>query len=120
MWNFSRFFSWNKYFHMPNRYLGSHLSSTLTVRWQGKPGINLKEKLRLFLRPKCHPIFCDSNINSAAVVRLNIYQIFLLCAMKFHCYIRDLSFICKLHKRYCSNIIQISLRYECNMILPLN
>lgn len=120
MWNFSRFFSWNKYFHMPNRYLGSHLSSTLTVRWQGKPGINLKEKLRLFLRPKCHPIFFDSNINSAAVVRLNIYQIFLLCAMKFHCYIRDLSFICKLHKRYCSNIIQISLRYECNMILPLN
>ncbi|XP_068499020.1 telomerase reverse transcriptase isoform X5 [Phaseolus vulgaris] len=93
------------------RYLGNHLSSTLTVRWQGKPGINLKEKLRLFLRPKCHPIFFDSNINSAAVVRLNIFQVFLLCAMKFHCYIRDLSFIFKLHKRYCSNIIQGSLRY---------
>ncbi|KAL2616729.1 hypothetical protein AAZX31_08G154700 [Glycine max] len=98
------------------KYLGSHLSSTLTVRWQGKPGINLKGKLRLFLRPKCHPIFFDSNINSAAVVRLNIYQIFLLCAMKFHCYIRDLSFICKLHKRYCSNIIQISLRYMYQLI----
>ncbi|CAJ1958847.1 unnamed protein product [Sphenostylis stenocarpa] len=93
------------------KYLGNHLSSTLTVRWQGKPGINLKEKLCLFLRPKCHPLFFDSNINSAAVVRLNIYQVFLLCAMKFHCYIRDLSFICKLHKRYCSNIIQRSLRY---------
>ncbi|KAG5000321.1 hypothetical protein JHK87_021393 [Glycine soja] len=50
------------------KYLGSHLSSTLTVRWQGKPGINLKGKLRLFLRPKCHPIFFDSNINSAAVL----------------------------------------------------
>nr|KYP48842.1 Telomerase reverse transcriptase [Cajanus cajan] len=94
-----------------SKYLCNHLSSTLTVCWQGKPGIHLKEKLHLFLRPKCHPIFFDSNINSAAVVRLNIYQIFLLCAMKFHCYIRDLSFICKLPKRYCSNIIQRSLRY---------
>ncbi|KAG4382061.1 hypothetical protein GLYMA_15G274000v4 [Glycine max] len=98
------------------KYLGSHLSSTLTVCWQGKPGINLKEKLRLFLRPKCHPIFCDSNINSAAVVRLNIYQVCLLCAMKFHCYIRDLSIMCKLHKRFCSNIIQRSLRYMYQMI----
>ncbi|MED6133771.1 hypothetical protein PIB30_031322 [Stylosanthes scabra] len=49
------------------RYLNNHLSSTLTVCWQGNPGINLKEKLCLFLRPKCHPIFFDSNINSDAV-----------------------------------------------------
>ncbi|CAI8596170.1 unnamed protein product [Vicia faba] len=93
------------------KYLNNHLSSTLTVCWQDKPGTRLKEKLRLFLRPKCHPLFFDSNINSAEVVRLNIYQMFLICAMKFHCYIRDLSFVCKLHKRYCSDIIQKSLRY---------
>ncbi|XP_027190642.1 telomerase reverse transcriptase isoform X3 [Cicer arietinum] len=93
------------------RYLNNHLSSTLTVCWQGKPGNHLKEKLRLFLRPKCHPLFFDSNINSAAVVRLNVYQMFLICAMKFHCYIRDLSFVCQLPKRYCSDIIQKSLRY---------
>ncbi|XP_061352944.1 telomerase reverse transcriptase [Gastrolobium bilobum] len=93
------------------KYLNNHLSSTLTVCWQGKPGNHLKEKLCFFLRPKCHPIFFDSNINSAAVVRLNIYQVFLLCAMKFHCYIRELSFVCKLHKRYISDIIQRSLRY---------
>ncbi|KAK7243572.1 hypothetical protein RIF29_38375 [Crotalaria pallida] len=93
------------------KYLNNHLSSTLTVCWQGKPGIHLKEKLCLFLRPKCHPIFFDSNINSKAVVRLNIYQVFLLSAMKFHCYIRDLSFICKLRTRYCSDVIQRSLRY---------
>nr|AXY54923.1 telomerase reverse transcriptase [Ammopiptanthus mongolicus] len=98
------------------KYLNNHLSSTLTVCWQGKPGIHLKEKLCLFLRPKCHPIFFDSNINSAAVVRLNIYQVFLLCAMKFHCYIRDLSFICKLHKGYCSEMIRRSLRYMHGLI----
>ncbi|CAJ2644128.1 unnamed protein product [Trifolium pratense] len=94
------------------KYLNNHLSSSLTVCWQGKPGAGLKEKLRLFLRPKCHPLFFDSNINSAEVVRLNIYQMFLICAMKFHCYIRDLSFVCKLHQRYfCSSTIQKSLRY---------
>ncbi|XP_057456019.1 telomerase reverse transcriptase [Lotus japonicus] len=98
------------------RYLNNHLSSTLTVCWQGKPGIHLKEKLRLFLRPKCHPIFFDSNINSDAVVRLNIYQIFLISAMKFHCYICDLSFVCKFDKRFCSEIIQSSLRYMYRLI----
>ncbi|KAI4323398.1 hypothetical protein L6164_023010 [Bauhinia variegata] len=98
------------------KYLSNHLSSTLTVCWQGKPGLQLKEKLRGFVRPKCHPIFFDSNINSGAVVRLNIYQIFLLCAMKFHCYIRDLSYICKLHHRCCLDGIERSLSYMHRLI----
>lgn len=97
-----------------NRYLNNHLSSTLTVCWQGKPGRHLKQKLCGFMRPKCHPLFFDSNINSAAVVRLNIYQAFLLCAMKFHCYIRDLSSFCKLRAGFCLSIIERSLRYVCN------
>ncbi|OVA12268.1 Telomere reverse transcriptase [Macleaya cordata] len=92
------------------RYLGIHLSSTLTVCWQGKPGCHLKEKLRQYMRPKCHPIFYDSNINSAAVVRLNIYQAFLLCAMKFHCYVCDLSNTCSLHAEYYFEMIKSSLR----------
>jgi hypothetical protein len=97
-----------------NRYLNNHLRSTLTVCWQGKPGRHLKQKLCLFMRPKCHPIFFDSNINSAAVVRLNIYQAFLLCAMKFHCYICDLSYLCKLRTGFYLSIIGRSLRYACD------
>lgn len=93
------------------RYLNNHLSSSLTVCWQDKPGRQLKAKLRNYMRPKCHPIFYDSNINSAAVVRLNIYQSFLLCAMKFHCYIRALSNICKLEPRHYFDIIEKSFRY---------
>ncbi|KAJ7949160.1 Telomerase reverse transcriptase [Quillaja saponaria] len=95
------------------KYLNNHLSSTLTVCWQGKgkPRIQLKEKLCGFMRPKCHSIFYDSNINSAAVVRLNIYQAFLLCAMKFHCYTRELSCICQPHKRFLLHSIKRSLRY---------
>jgi telomerase reverse transcriptase len=104
-------------FHMLNRYLNNHLCSALTVCWQGKPGRRLKAKLCGFMRPKCHPIFFDSNINSAAVVRLNIYQAFLVCAMKFHCYVCDLSCICKLRAGFYLHIIERSLRYGCNSCL---
>lgn len=100
------------------RYLSNHLSSTLTVSWQGQPSHHLKEKLCDYMRPKCHPIFFDSNINSASVVRLNLYQAFLLCAMKFHCYVRDLSNIWKLCIRSCANMIKRSLRYA-SFTLPL-
>ncbi|XP_047341368.1 telomerase reverse transcriptase isoform X2 [Impatiens glandulifera] len=93
------------------RYLETHLSSTLTVNWQGKPGKHLKRKLRDYLLPKCHPIFYDSNINSAAVVRLNIYQVFLLCAMKFHCYVRDISGLCKFNPKSYIDSIEKSLRF---------
>lgn len=98
------------------RYLNFHLSSTLTVCWQGKPGRHLKAKLCDYLRPKCHPIFYESNINSAIVVRLNIYQAFLLCGMKFHCYVYDLSDICRLNTKSYIGIIEGSLRYMRNLI----
>ncbi|XP_022935603.1 telomerase reverse transcriptase isoform X1 [Cucurbita moschata] len=93
------------------KYLNNHLNSTLTVCWKGKPGHHLKAKLCDYLRPKCHPIFFDLNINTAAVVRLNIFQAFLLCAMKFHCYICHLSYMCKFSRKFLLNIILRSLRY---------
>ncbi|XP_022152578.1 telomerase reverse transcriptase isoform X3 [Momordica charantia] len=93
------------------KFLNKHLNSSLTVCWQGKPGHHLKAKLCDFLRPKCHPIFFDLNINTPAVVRLNIFQSFLLCAMKFHCYICHLSYMCKLRGDFLLNIILRSLRY---------
>ncbi|XWS74612.1 hypothetical protein CRYUN_Cryun01aG0013400 [Craigia yunnanensis] len=98
------------------RYLDKHLSSTLTIRWQGKPGNYLKKKLCGFTRPRCHPIFFDLNINSASVVRLNIYQAFLLCAMKFHCYVSELSDIFQPLRRYCLKIIERSFRYMHRLI----
>ena len=102
-----------------NRYLNSHLSSTLTVRWDDKPGHSLETKLFDYLRPKLHPIFYDSNINSAAIVRLNIYQAFVICAMKFHCYVANISVICSLEPRSSIKTIYSALRYAigpCHLI----
>ncbi|XP_004308218.1 PREDICTED: telomerase reverse transcriptase-like [Fragaria vesca subsp. vesca] len=98
------------------KYLKNHLSSTLTVLYQGRPGHHLKKKLLDYMSPKCHPLFFDSHINSASVVRLNVYQAFLLCAMKFHCYVRALSYICKFHFRFYAYIIQRSLRFMYRLI----
>ncbi|KAL0425609.1 UNVERIFIED_CONTAM: Telomerase reverse transcriptase [Sesamum radiatum] len=98
------------------RYLNTHLSSTLTVSCRGKVGCQLKAKLRRYLQPKCHPLFYDSNINSPGVVRLNIYQAFLLCAMKFICYISKLSILPRFSPKFCINAIDGSLRYMNRLI----
>ncbi|XP_057798176.1 telomerase reverse transcriptase [Salvia miltiorrhiza] len=98
------------------RYLNYHLSSTLTVCRKGNLGKHLKAKLRSYLRPKCHPIFYDSNINSPGVVRLNIYQAFLLCAMKFICHLSNLSILPRFHPKFLLKAIETSLRYMNRLI----
>ncbi|CAH2042960.1 unnamed protein product [Thlaspi arvense] len=49
--------------------------------------------------------------DTPAVVRLNIYQAFLLCAMKFHCYVRDLSNIHQLDIKWYIVSIERSIRH---------
>lgn len=102
-----------------NRYLSGHISSTFSVAWQNQPVRNLRQKLCYFLVPKCHPILFDSNINSGEIVRLNIYQIFLLAAMKFHCYLYELSRFWKLHPQTLFKFITSSIRYGIETILLL-
>ncbi|KAJ4882650.1 Telomerase reverse transcriptase [Raphanus sativus] len=98
------------------RYVSGHISSTFTVPWQNKPVGNLRHKLCYFLVPKLHPILFDSNINSGAIVRLNIYQIFLLAAMKCHCYLYDLARFWKLPPHTLSKFITRSIRYMFKLI----
>ncbi|CAH1415623.1 unnamed protein product [Lactuca virosa] len=93
------------------RYLDGDISSSLTVSWKGSPVVNLRENLCNYLRPKCHAIFYDSKINSEGVVRLNIYQAFLICGMKFHAYVSHVSHMCELDAGSYMNIIRNSLRF---------
>ncbi|KAL8170409.1 hypothetical protein V2J09_022213 [Rumex salicifolius] len=98
------------------KYSNNHLSSTLTISRQGRAGSQLKHKLCDYMRPKCHPIFFDSNINSGAVVRVNIYQAFLLAAMKFHSYVCGLSKAYKYPPGFYIRVIQCSLKYMHKLI----
>ncbi|XP_078182261.1 telomerase reverse transcriptase-like [Carex rostrata] len=73
------------------RYWDIDISSTITVHKSNNPGDLLRSKLFSYMLPKSYVILYDSTINSPGTVRLNAYQAFLLCAMKFHCY------ICEMH-----------------------
>jgi len=61
---------------------GNYIRETLTVDTSQNPGRSLCEKLVTYLKPKCHALLLDPAINSLFTVRLNVYQNFLLCAMK--------------------------------------
>uniref|UniRef100_A0ACD5ZRJ4 Uncharacterized protein n=1 Tax=Avena sativa TaxID=4498 RepID=A0ACD5ZRJ4_AVESA len=97
------------------RYLDITIISTITVKLHSSMKC-LSSKLCHYMRPKCHPIFYDSNINSPGTVRLNIYQAFLLCAMKFHCYIQCVPYS-SMSKPELLHIIKSTFRYMHNLIM---
>ena len=73
-----------------SRYAGQHVSAGLTLPRGRRPGRALATKLLAYMRPKCHALLLDETINGAEAVRLNIFQAFLLAAMKMHCAARAL------------------------------
>ncbi|XP_062590314.1 telomerase reverse transcriptase-like [Saccostrea cucullata] len=68
------------------RYEGTRMRYTMTVDVSTSPGLTMKRKLLMSLRPKCHAIFLDTELNSLEVCLSNIYRLLLLTAFKFHCY----------------------------------
>ncbi len=78
------------------------LRDTLTVAKERRPGVAFTNKMLLYVgteigsqllilrrlaKAKSHAIFTDGGLNSERVIYLNVYQNFLLCAMKMHGYI---------------------------------
>jgi telomerase reverse transcriptase len=53
----------------------------------------LPERICGFLKPKCAAIFFDESINGKVTVRVNVYQLFLMAAMKTHSYVAAASAI---------------------------
>ncbi|XP_057849916.2 telomerase reverse transcriptase isoform X5 [Cryptomeria japonica] len=98
------------------RYCASHIRSTLTVWRKESPGYHLLVKLCQFMRPKCHPIFYDSDLNSPTTVRLNVYQAFLLCAMKFHVYACSVPAVGAFSPQYAFRAIMKSTRYMYKLV----
>eukprot|EP01135_Chromosphaera_perkinsii_P004652 Nk52_evm1s293 gene=Nk52_evmTU1s293 len=72
------------------RYINQHIDQALTIDWSKNPGNVLYFKMVQFLKPKTGPVYMDMTINTRYSVGVNVFQVFLLCAMKFHCYISSL------------------------------
>ncbi|PFX33058.1 Telomerase reverse transcriptase [Stylophora pistillata] len=73
-----------------SRYTGSLLRDSLTVSLDAHPGEALSKKLRYSVRPKCHPLLLDPNMNTRENTLLNVFHVFLLTAYKFHTYVKEL------------------------------
>ena len=53
----------------------------------GDPYRRLGHKVVAYLRPKSFPLLYDHSVNSPLTAKLNVYQNFLMAAIKTHCYI---------------------------------
>lgn len=62
----------------------------MTIDCGVNPGTKVFFKLLGFIKPKSHALFYDLSINSRFTVLRNIYENFLIAAMKFHSYVREL------------------------------
>ncbi|KAL9642153.1 hypothetical protein ABK040_007158 [Willaertia magna] len=57
------------------------------------PGFNLSRKLKQAISWKCNPLIIDNTINTVFTSLLNIYQLFIFIAMKFHCLVKYKTFV---------------------------
>ncbi|KAL3806601.1 hypothetical protein ACHAXA_011159 [Cyclostephanos tholiformis] len=73
-----------------NRFRGSHATDTVVIHRAGNEGLNLKKKMKDFVRPRCsQKLLFSSCINGIDMVRLNFYQTFSLCAIKLIHYMNE-------------------------------
>lgn len=92
------------------RYIGESIKGSITVVRKTNPGAQVPIKLCHFVRAKCHPMLYDLRINSPSTIRLNGYQTFLLCAMKFHAYLCSMERTCH-HSPFLFKAIEVTSRY---------
>jgi len=69
------------------RYSGEHMATTLNIPTGRNLGSTLSSKLCHYIRPKLTPLLLDHEVNTPLTIRINVYQIFLLAAMKLHCFV---------------------------------
>ncbi|KAL4222367.1 Telomerase reverse transcriptase [Mactra antiquata] len=75
-----------------SRYSGTSIRDTLTIELSKNPGQTLKEKMKMSVSRKFHPIYVDRLICTETQMLTNIYQIFLTSALKMHSGIHQLPY----------------------------
>ena len=83
------------------RFGGALATDTVIIHRGQNEGLNLKKKMKDFVRPRCNQkLFFSSRINGLDMIRLNFYQTFVLCAIKLVHYLKGSdSRICALESR---------------------
>ena len=73
-----------------SRYIGKDISNSMTIVCHSKPFQSLKQKTIQAVKLKCHSLLLDSDVLGQKTVLTNIYQSFLLTAIKFSANVRAL------------------------------
>ena len=68
------------------RLISRHIRFSVTTECVA-PAFALRRALKAFVRMKCHALILDQTINSFTTVYRNLYEIYLLAAMRMHAYI---------------------------------
>ena len=70
-----------------SRYAGEFLRETMNLPLSRTAWLRLPDRICGFLKPKCAALFYDESINSPLTCRVNVFQLFLMAAMKTHSYV---------------------------------
>ncbi|KAL5496927.1 hypothetical protein EMCRGX_G013305 [Ephydatia muelleri] len=71
-----------------SRYIGKDIRNSMTIVCHVKPFQSLKQKTIQAVKLKCHPLLLDLDVLGQRTVLINIYQSFLLTAIKFSANVR--------------------------------
>ncbi|KAJ3068284.1 hypothetical protein HDU98_008580 [Podochytrium sp. JEL0797] len=95
------------------------ISESLTIEYSRKPWVALQLKMFHYIIPKCQPLFLDTTLNSESIVLLNIYQNFLVCAMKLYCHIQSMVRVghCRVPSaEFLLDIVQMTIKYTKGLV----
>ncbi|CAB4384162.1 unnamed protein product [Rhizophagus irregularis] len=93
-----------------SRYVFSNIADTLTVKTTKNPGEFLKQRMIEFMTTKCHWIFYDTSLNTRETTLLNIYQNFLMVAMKFHSYIKEMPKYLQRNEKFEAEVVHNTIK----------
>jgi hypothetical protein len=75
------------------RILNRPLTHSISIDSQ-QMGNNLKRMIKAFFRMKCHAILIDSSINERSTVIKNLYELYLLAALRTITHVKKLKYLC--------------------------
>ncbi|KAG7089455.1 hypothetical protein E1B28_011140 [Marasmius oreades] len=94
-----------------SRYHGGHLRDSLTVNRAWKSGSEFRRKMLLLAKTRSHVIYTDPQLNSENAVFMNVYQNFLIAALKMHCFLRHWDAKAKKNKDFIHETVKQMFSY---------
>ena len=95
-----------------SRFSGLQATDTVVIHRGANEGMNLKKKMKDFVRPRCNQkLLFSSQINGMDMIRLNFYQTFVLCAIKLLHYLNGIGVSLTGHEHFVYNSACDTIHY---------